>query len=159
MSDGGLYLVGLAIALGIVGIVVPMIPGALLVWAAILVWALAVNSTAGWTVLAGATLAISAGQVVKYLVPGRRLRDADVPRRSIVTGLMAAVIGFFVIPIVGLFIGFPLGVYVEERRRLGRHDGAWVSTRHAVKAVGLSVLIELTATLLAAVLWLVVVLG
>jgi uncharacterized protein len=158
MSDLGLVLVGLAIAVGLVGVVVPGLPGALLVWAAILVWALALGSTTGWAVAAGATLVIGAGQIVKYLVPGRRLRDADVPRRSIVTGLVIAVVGFFVIPVVGLFIGFPVGVYVEERRRLGRHDEAWSSTRHALKAVGLSVLIELTATLIAAVLWLVAVL-
>ena len=159
MSDLGLVLVGLAIAAGIVGIVVPVLSGALLVWAAILAWALAVSSTTGWAALAGATLAIGGGQVVKYLVPGRHLRDADVPRRSIVAGLVAAVIGFFVFPVVGLFVGFPVGVYVEERRRLGHHDGAWSSTRHAVKAVGLSVLIELAATLVATVLWMVAALG
>lgn len=159
MSEPGLVLVGLAIAVGIVGVVVPVLPGALLVWAAILLWALAVSSTTGWAVLAGATLAIGAGEVVKILVPGRRLRDADVPRRTIVTGLAVAVVGFFVIPVVGFFVGFPAGVYVEERRRLGRHDRAWRSTRHAIKAVGLSVLIELAATLVAAGLWLAAVLA
>ena len=41
MSDLGLIVVGLAIATGIVGIVVPVLPGALLAWAAIAVWALA----------------------------------------------------------------------------------------------------------------------
>ena len=49
---------------------------------------------------------------MKVLVPGRRLRDAGVPRQSIVAGLVLAVVGFFVIPFVGFFIGFPLGVYL-----------------------------------------------
>ncbi|MEA2317340.1 MAG: uncharacterized protein QOD44_1529, partial [Solirubrobacteraceae bacterium] len=82
MSGAGLVVVGLAIALGIVGVVVPVLPGALLAWAAIVVWALAVGSATGWTVLAVATLLIGGAQVVKVLVPGRRLRDAGVPRRS-----------------------------------------------------------------------------
>jgi uncharacterized protein YqgC (DUF456 family) len=159
VSDGGLVLVGLAIAMGIVGVVVPVLPGALLAWAAIAVWALAVGSATGWAVLAVATLVIGGAQVVKLLVPGRRLRDAGVPRRSIVAGVVLAVAGFFLIPVVGLFLGFPLGVYLEERRRLGVHDSAWRSTREALRAMGLSIAIELSATVIAAGVWLAAVLS
>ena len=159
MSDLGLVVVGVAIATGIVGIVVPVLPGALLAWAAIAVWALAVGSATAWAVLAIATLMIGGAQVVKVLVPGRRLRDAGVSRRSIAVGVMLAVVGFFVIPVVGLFIGFPLGVYLEERRRLGEHASAWRSTREALRAMGLSIVIELSATVIAAGAWLVVVLS
>jgi uncharacterized protein YqgC (DUF456 family) len=154
VSTGGLVLVGIAIAAGLVGVVVPVLPGALLVWAAILVWALIVASTAAWIALAVATAAIAAGQVVKYLVPHRRLRDAGVPRQSMLAGLLLAVAGFFLIPVVGLFLGFPLGVYLEERRRLGSHEPAWASTKHALRAVGLSLAIELASALLAASAWL-----
>jgi uncharacterized protein len=154
MSDFGLVIVGLAIAVGIAGIAVPVLPGALLAWAAIVVWALVEQTTAAWVVLGAATLAIGGSQVVKYLVPHRRLRDAGVPRRSIVVGLIAAVIGFFLIPVVGLFVGFPAGVYLEELRRLRRHDAAWASTREALRAVGLSLIIELAGTMLAAAVWL-----
>jgi uncharacterized protein YqgC (DUF456 family) len=159
VSDAGLIIVGLAIATGIVGVVVPVLPGALLAWAAIVVWALAVGGATAWAVLVVATLAIGGAQVVKLLVPGRRLRDAGVPRRSIVAGVVLAIVGFFLIPVVGFFIGFPLGVYLQERRRLGRHPAAWDSTREALRAMGLSILIELTATVLAAGAWLAVVLS
>ena len=159
MSDLGLVVVGLAIATGIVGVVVPVLPGAVLAWAAIAVWALAVGSATGWAVLGVATLVIGGAQVVKVLVPGRRLRDAGVPRQSIAAGVMLAVIGFFVIPVVGFFIGFPLGVYLEERRRLGPHPAAWRSTRAALHAMGLSILIEMTATVLSAAAWLAVVIS
>ena len=159
MSDVGLIVVGLAIATGIVGIVVPVLPGALLVWAAIAVWAIAVGGGKAWVVLGVATVVIGAAQVVKLVVPERRLREAGVPRRSIVVGVVLAVVGFFLIPVVGLFIGFPLGVYLEERRRLGRHAAALDSTRHALRAMGLSILIELTAALVAAGAWLAAVLS
>lgn len=158
MSDTGLVLVGLAIAAGLVGVVVPVLPGALLAWAAIVVWALAVGSATAWVVLAVATASIGIAQVVKVLVPGRRLRDASVPRASILAGLVLAVAGFFLVPVVGLFIGFPLGVYLQERRRLGQHESAWRSTQEALRALGLSIAIELAATLVAAGAWLVAVL-
>ena len=154
MSDLGLLVVALAIATGIVGVVVPVLPGALLAWAAIAVWAVAVGSTTSWAVLGVATLLIGGAQLVKLLVPGRRLRAAGVHRHSIVTGVVLGAAGFFLIPVVGFFIGFPLGVYLEERRRLGHHASAWNSTREAVRAMGLSIVIELSATVLAAGAWL-----
>jgi uncharacterized protein len=159
MSDLGVVVVGLAIAVGIVGVVVPVLPGALLAWGAIALWAIATGSATAWAVLAAATLLIGGAQVVKYLVPGRRLRDAGVPRQSILAGLLVAGVGFFVIPVVGFFIGFPIGVYVEERRRLTGHASAWRSTRHALRAIGLSIAIELTSAVLAAGVWLAAVLS
>jgi len=159
MSDLVVVVVALAIATGIVGVVVPVLPGALLVWAAIAVWALVDGSPTAWAVLAVATLLIGGAQLVKLLVPGRRLRAAGVPRQSIVAGVLLAGIGFFLIPVVGFFIGFPLGVYLEERRRLGNHASAWNSTREAVRAMGLSIVIELSATVLAAGAWLAAVLA
>jgi uncharacterized protein len=159
VRDLGLVLVALVIATGIVGVVVPVLPGALLAWAAIAVWALADRSSTAWVALAFATLVIGGAQLVKILVPGRRLRTAGIPRRSILTGVVLATLGFFLIPVVGFFIGFPLGVYLEERRRIGHHASAWQSTRQAVGAMGLSILIELLATVLAAGAWLAAVLA
>ena len=39
MTSVGLILVAVAIAVGLMGILVPLLPGTLLVWAAIAVWA------------------------------------------------------------------------------------------------------------------------
>lgn len=145
-------LVALVIAVGLVGIVVPVLPGSLLVWAAIAVWATEVGSSTGWTVLAIATALLLVGGVVKYTVPGRRLRTAGVPTSTLWLGGLLGVVGFFVVPVLGLFLGFVLGVYLGERRRLGA-GLARSSTVHALRAVGLSLLIELAAAVLAAGTW------
>jgi len=146
-------LIGIAIVVGLVGIVVFVLPGLLIVWAAVVVWALEVQTPLAWAVLALASLLALAGAVAKYLLPGQRMRDAGVPSRSIVLGAVLGVVGFFVIPIIGLFVGFILGIYLAERIRLGAHGQAWPSTVHALKAVGLSILIELFAGLLIAASW------
>jgi uncharacterized protein YqgC (DUF456 family) len=147
------FLVGVAIAVGLVGVLVPVLPGALLVLGAIAVWAFAETSAAGWAVLTVAVVVIGLSQVVKYVVPGRRLRQAGIPNASLVVGGLVGIVGFFVVPVVGLFLGFPLGVYAAERQRLGSHALAWPSTRHALGAVGMSILIELAGALLAAGAW------
>jgi len=159
VDSAGLVLVGLAIAIGLVGVVLPILPGLLLVWAAVLVWALVEGGALAWTVFAFATILVAASQVMKYLLPGRRLQAAGVPTRSMVVGGVLGVIGFFVVPVVGLLLGFVLGVYVAERVRLGTHGGAWGSTVHAIKAAGLSIAIELAAGLVVAASWLAAVLA
>ena len=52
---GAEVLVAIAIAVGIVGVIVPVLPGSLLVLGAILVWALEVGTAIGWAVFAVAT--------------------------------------------------------------------------------------------------------
>lgn len=147
-------IVGLVIAVGLVGIVVPVLPGSILIGAAILVWAVLVGTTTGWAVFAVSAVLLAIGTVVMYLVPGRRLRTYGVPNRTLVIGGLAGVVGFFVIPVVGLLIGFVAGVYAAESARLGASQ-AWPSTKQAVLAAGLSVLLELTFGLLAVVTWVV----
>jgi uncharacterized protein YqgC (DUF456 family) len=147
-------LAGLAVLVGLVGIVVPVLPGTLLIAAAVLAWAVAVGGTEAWSYAAAALVLLTVGTVVKYAVPGRRLKASGVPTRSIVTGGLLGMAGFFVVPVVGLFLGFVLGVYLAELQRLGR-EAAWPSTVAALKAVGLSILIELAAGLLAGCAWLV----
>jgi uncharacterized protein len=153
VSAGGEVLVGLAIGVGLVGVVVPVLPGALLVWAAILVWSGVTQTTSGWVVLAVATVSVAAAQVVKYVIPDRQLRAGGVPRRSIVLGGLLALVGFFLVPVIGLFIGFVGGVYLSERRRLREHDAAWRATMLAARAAGVSVVIELAGALVAALSW------
>ena len=145
-------LVALAIAVGLVGIVVPILPGTLLVAAALLVWALSAGGTAAWLILAAAIAILAAGQVVRFLVPGRRLKRAEIPGSTQLVGAVLGVVGFFVVPVVGLFVGFVLGVFLAEWRRVGR-AAAWPSTVHALKAAGLSIVIELLAGGLATTVW------
>ena len=145
-------LVALAIAIGLVGVIVPVLPGSLLVLGAILVWAWDIGTATGWIAFAVATTFIALGSVVKYVVPGRRLKDNGIPSSTLVLGGVLGVVGFFVIPVIGLLIGFVLGVYLAEVRRLGV-DAAWPATKHALRAVGLSIVIELAASLLAAAAW------
>ena len=140
----------LVIAIGLVGIVVPVLPGGLLVFLAIAVWAVAVHTATSWVVLGVAAALFLAGEVIKYLWPMRR---ADVSTRSLVVGGILGVIGFFVIPVLGLALGFVLGVYLSEYSALRDTSRAWTSTKHAIKGVALAMGVELTAALLAAAAW------
>lgn len=136
----------LGIVVGIVGVVVPALPGLLLCWLSVLVWALLSDGGVGrWLVLALATVWVVVGTVVKYAWPGRRLKDAGIPTRTLVAGVVGALVGMVVVPVVGLPLGFVVGVWAAEWARFGGAAAAWPSTRQALLGAGLSVLIELCA--------------
>ena len=141
------------IIIGLVGIVVPVLPGLLLVWGGVAVWAVAGNDAAGWTVLVVATVITAAGSVVKYLLPGRRLKESGVPWTTVALGALAGIAGFFVVPVVGIVLGFVLGIFLAELLRLGSTAAAWPSTKQALAAVGWSILIELATALLVTGVW------
>lgn len=147
-------LCGLAIAVGIVGVVVPVLPGLVLCWLGVLAWAVLADAGWGrWLVLAVATALALAATVVKYLWPGRNLKRGGVPTRSLAAGGALGLVGFFVVPVVGLVLGFVLGVWLAERMRVKDSRLAWGSTKQALKAAGLSMLIELGAALCIAAVW------
>lgn len=155
MSAGGIVVVALAIAVGLVGIVVPLLPGVLLVFGAIAVWAVVENTITSWLTLGLVTVLLGATTLIKYLWPVRRMRHADVGTRTLAAGAVLGIIGFFVIPVLGLVIGFVLGVYLAELAYRRDQRVAWTSTVHALKGVALSVGVELAGALLATVVWVV----
>ncbi|WP_066582426.1 DUF456 family protein [Cellulomonas timonensis] len=126
MSPGDLV-AALVIAVGLVGVVVQVLPGSVLVLAAVGVWA-----------------AFTGGAVRDW---------AGVPGSTLVWGGIAGVVGFFVVPVVGLPLGFVGGVYATQRVRDGDHATAWAATRAAVRATGITILVELAGALLATAAW------
>lgn len=140
---------------GLVGIVVPLLPGLLLVWAAVLLWATQAQSPAGWLVLGIATILALSGSLLQYVLPGRRMARAGVTTSTTVAGVALGIVGFFVIPLVGAFVGFALGIYLAERVKQGTHAAAWPSTKHALRAIALSMGIELLTGLAIVTTWLI----
>jgi uncharacterized protein YqgC (DUF456 family) len=148
-----LVLVGLAVLVGLVGIVMPVLPGSILVFAAITVWALLERTGPAWLVLAITVLAIGAAQVLKYVLPERSLRAHGIPARTTLIGVAAGIVGFFVGPVVGMPLGFVAGVFGSELARHRAAGPAWASTRRSLVATGVSILIELAGASVAATDW------
>lgn len=149
------FICALAMVVGVLGVIIPLLPGVILCWASTLVWAVfgGVDGWGRWVVVAVATVVALLGLVSKYAWPGRNLKRSGVPNLTLLAGGALGLIGFFVIPIVGLPLGFVLGVWLAEWRRVGDSALAWPSTKAALGAAGLSMLIELGTALMIAATW------
>lgn len=144
----------LAVALtivGVTGIVVPVIPGSVTILAGLLVWALLGGAgVVGWVVFGVGAALVLAGASAQYLITGRRLRARQIPNRSVVVGLLCGVVGLFVIPFVGLPVGFVVGLLGMEWLRVRNWREAASTSWAALKSVGLGMLVELGCALAAA---------
>lgn len=136
----------LVAAIGLVLILLPVFPGTLLIAGTTLVWAIVLGQPIGWIVLAIVVVLSALGMFLQYAVPGRRLKLAGVPTSTLLLGALVGVVGFFVVPVIGLPLGFVVGVFLAEARRLGPL-AARSSTWSAVKAVALSIAIEFSFAL------------
>ncbi|MFG2139684.1 DUF456 domain-containing protein [Streptomyces sp. NPDC048650] len=145
--------VGLVMLLGVCGVLLPGVPGPPIVWAGVLWWAMTEQTGAAWTILISATVVLLLAQALVWLLPARDLRSVAAPYRTLYLAGVAGIVGFFVLPVIGGPLGAVGGLYVLERVRLGSHGDAWASTRTTMRAVGLSVLIELFACLLVFGAW------
>ena len=156
LADGlGPVVPPLLIVIGLVGIVVPVLPGLVLVLAGVLLWALMEGSTLGWAIFAVSAVLAVAGYVLQYTLPGRRMRERGVSSSTLLLATGMGLVGFFVIPVVGAVVGFVLGIFLVELGRSHDRGQAWTRTKHALVAVLHSMGIELAAGLAVAALYVV----
>lgn len=144
---------GIAIAVGLVGIVVVLIPGLPLETVAVVLWAFEDGTTLGWVAAMGALVLTVAVTALKYLRPGRKLRQAGVSTKLLLLAVGAGVVGLFLIPVVGGPLLFVAAIYILQRSRVGS-ERAGQATRVALGAIAVSIGIELAGGFLIAALWL-----
>lgn len=159
MDLGILVLIGLAMAIGLVGVVIPVIPGLLLVGLAGLGWAILADGSGPWIVFGLMVAVLLVGTIAKYVLPSRSLRQAGAPASTLVLGAVGGIVGFFAIPVIGLLVGAVAGIYLGELRRLKDSRAAGRSTLSTLKAIGIGLVIELLAGVLAVAVWFVAVIS
>lgn len=152
-TGASIWLTALFILAGLVGIVIPVVPGLLLALFGVLLWALDTSTAFGWVVFGLCVLWYAAGVITQFLLPGRRLRTQGVGTGTLILALLVGIVGFFVIPVLGGPLGFVLAIYLVERLRSRDAAMAGARTKHALKAVVTSMGIELMAGLLIAATW------
>ena len=110
---GSEFLLLLVMLVGLAGVVVPVVPGLWLILGAGVVWAVADGGgLERWAAVAAMGLLAMAGAAAPYAWSNRRSAGTGVPGWVSVAGLVGAVVGFFVIPVVGALLGFPAGIFV-----------------------------------------------
>jgi len=152
--DGIGVLVAILLAVGTVGTLLPFVPGLGLAWAAGLLYGLSEGfEGVGVGAFAVMTILAAVGILAGFVVPARVAGAAGAARSSILFGAGLGVVGFFVIPVVGLAIGGVLGVYAGEHLRTRDGSVAWRATWATIKGFGVATLLQFAAALAMSATW------
>jgi uncharacterized protein YqgC (DUF456 family) len=147
--------IGLLMLVGLVGIIAPVLPGLLIVLGAGLWWTIADGGGVRWAFFAVMVFFAVVGTVATYVLPARATAGRGAPWTTLVIGALGAIVGFFVIPVLGLIIGGLVGIYGAEVVRLKDWRAALDSTRAALVGIGVGLVVEIAAGVLATLTWLV----
>ena len=135
------------VALG--GLIFPVLPGSPVAIFTMIAWAWLLGSTASWaTGIVAAALAL-AGWSASLVLTGQTMRRERIPSTPILIATAAAIVGLFLIPFFGIFIGFALGLFGAEYYRRRNPVAAFRSSLEALKAMGIGLLIELGCVIMA----------
>jgi uncharacterized protein YqgC (DUF456 family) len=147
-------LVGLVMLAGLVGVLVPLLPGLPLILVAAFVWVIADGADAGQWVVFGLVAVITVtAMVASSVIPARRATSAGAPWWVLGAGAAGVMIGFFVIPVVGALVGGPIGIFLGELVRLRDRRTAWATTRATLRGIGVGIAIQMVAGVAAVAIW------
>jgi hypothetical protein len=106
----------LAILIGLLGSVAPVLPGPLLIWLGVLLWAWGDGFTQiGWPLLSGLALLVLIARGLDLVLTTSMSRRAGVSWRAIGGALLGAILGAIFLsglPIIGTLLGALLGAAV-----------------------------------------------
>lgn len=146
--------VAVTMAVGIVGTVLPIVPGLWLIWLAALGYGFVAGF--GWSGL-GAMAVITAlalaGTAASFYLPQRGAAGAGVPWWGQLVALATGVVGFFLIPVVGALFGFALGILVVSLLQTREVGSAWSATKATLRGMLVASGVQLAAGVLMAVVW------
>lgn len=154
-SDVGWTIIAaVTMVVGLCGVVVPVLPGLMLMWVAALVYGFAVGwSSLGYAVMALFTVAVAISLVTSFVIPRRAAADGGASGWAQLGAIVGAVAGFFVIPVVGVIVGALVGLFVVEWGLKGDRREAWTATVATAKGFGLSALIDFGIGLVMLAAW------
>ena len=146
------FLVGLAIAVGVAGTLLPFVPGLGLIWVAAVIYGLAEGfGVGGWVAMAIISGLLVVGIGAGIRIPQRAAAFGGIPFRGQLWALALAVVGFFVIPVVGAAVGFVSGIYLVARQQ--DRQRAWGITRSTVRALVMAAGFQFLTALAMAATW------
>lgn len=113
IDDIAFALTAAVIMLGIVGTIIPLLPGLMLVWVAALGWGVVMGfGFGGLVAMAVITGLFIAGIFLSIRIPQKSAAAQGLSVWGTIFGLILAIAVGIVLPVVGIPIGFVLGVWI-----------------------------------------------
>lgn len=147
-----LLIVVIAFGIGLLGSFLPILPGTLVVWAAVLFYAWPYDDFATFSPLVFAliTLVGLITGTADLWLPLFGAKKTGASWRTLIVGFVGGVLGTFLLPlpVFGTIAGYAAGVLLAEYVRQGAWRPAWRATLGGVVGWGLSAAVELIGAII-----------
>ncbi len=154
VSSSLFVLTQLLMLLGLFGLIIPVLPGTIIMWLAALGYGIFGGwSTLGWVLFAIITVLAGFGAVADNLLMGAGARRSGASWLSIGVAIIAGIAGTILLPPIGGIIAAPLAILLLEYNRLGDWEKAWQSFRGLATGFGISYVVRAGIGVLIMVLW------
>lgn len=147
-------LIVLFMLIGLVGIIIPILPGVFLIWFGVLIyaWRDGFEALSLGTFMFISVIVVFAGLSDLWL-PAFGAHKSGASKRTIVTGLLGAIIGSFVLPLVGTIVGYVFGVLLGEYHKRRDWQAAWQASKGSLAGWGIATIIQLVVGVLVIIIF------
>ena len=141
---------------GLFGLIIPIFPGLVVIWLSALFFGLVAGfGTLGIIMFILITLGMVVGSVVDNFLMGAGARVGGASWLTITVGIIAGVLGTFLLPFIGGIILAPLAILLMEYLKKRDWKAAWQATRGLLFGWGLSFLVRFAIGLFMVGAWLI----
>lgn len=146
--------IALLMAVGLAGVIVPLLPGLPIIWGAALLYGFMTDfGGLGWTAMGVITVLAGIGIAASLILPERAGAASGASRSTRLFAGVTGLVGFFVIPVIGFPIGACLGILLAQYRRTADPGEAMRSTIAVLKGFGAGLVAELGAGFAMVLVW------
>lgn len=145
----------IVLLVGLAGTLIPILPGLLLMWATVVGYGFVAGFDAtGIGVIALVTVLTAVALGLGFVLPKRAADAAGASTKSQIAGVIGAIIGFFVIPVVGALVGVVAGIALAEYLDKDDWGPAWASTKGVLTGMGVAALVQFAIGVAIVAIWL-----
>jgi uncharacterized protein len=149
LESVALVLIIFSLAVGLVGTLIPLLPGSLLMWLAIFFYALLYGfetlTWGGFALISLIALVTGTADIWLTLLGAKK---GGASRRSQLFGLLGAIIGTFIVPLLGTIIGYMAGILLAEYQKRQDWNLALRASLGGLAGYGIASLIQFGGGLL-----------
>jgi uncharacterized protein YqgC (DUF456 family) len=141
---------------GLFGLVIPIFPGIIVIWLAVLVYGLVTGFyPLAWVLFAVITALFLVGVTIDNVLMNAKSRQAGAAWSSLILGIIAGILGTILLPPFGGIIATPLVVLLLEYLRRRDIQQAWMALRGLLIGWGASFVVRFFIGMVMISLWLV----
>lgn len=147
-------LTGAVMAIGILGTLIPIVPGIGLIWVAAIVWGVVAGfGTVGVISMILITGLLVIGVFLGLRIPQRAASAEGLTRIGLFAGIVVAIVFAFILPVVGAPIGFVVGVWIVRMMDTRDAASAWRSAIRTTIALVRASATQFVVAVLMSLVW------